>query len=279
MARSFFIIKGLKDVRAKMWGNLEDLCDLFFELSNEDRMKILRELQGSSANITGLSRAIDISTQEVSRHVSRFLERDVVNRDSSGAYWLTPFGELVLNQIQGLSFASEHRDYFKDHVLSDLPTNFLCRIGELGGSDLVDDVMLVFHNVERIIDEAEEYIWRLTDRYNMMSLPRLEAATGRGVQFRLLQTKGFEYPPNWPGVGEVMSDARIKGTMKVKLSDSANIFIAMSEKEVAVVAFPSANGRFDYLGFTSRDRRVHGWCAEVFQLYWERARFQEGFSE
>ena len=262
-----------------MSGSLEDLCDLFFELSNEDRMRILRELQKGSVNITGLSRALDVSTQEVSRHVSRFLERDVVTRDGSGAYGLTPYGDLVLSQIQGLSFTSGHRDYFKDQVLRDLPSNFLCRIGELGGSTLVDDVMLVFHNVERIIVEAEEYIWRLTDRYNMMSLPRLEEATDRGVQFRLLQTKGFEYPPNWPGVGEVMREARVSGTMKVKISDSANIFLAMSEKEVAVVAFPSANGRFDYLGFTSRDERVHGWCAEVYRFYWERARFQEGFAE
>ena len=262
-----------------MSGNLEDLCDLFFELSNEDRMKILGELQKDPNNITGLSRALDVSTQEVSRHVSRFLERDVVSRDGSGAYFLTPFGVLVLNQIQGLSFASAHRDYFRDHVLTGLPSNFLSRIGELGGSELVDDVMLVFHNVERIIVEAEEYIWRLTDRYNMMSLPRLEEATDRGVQFCLLQTKAFEYPPDWPGVGEVMSEARIAGNMKVKISDSANIFIAMSEREVAVVAFPFANGRFDYLGFTSSDRRVHSWCAEVYQFYWDRARFQEGFGE
>ena len=262
-----------------MSGNLEDLCDLFFELSNEDRMRILRELQKGSANITGLSRSLDVSTQEVSRHVSRFLERDVVSRDGTGAYFLTPFGLLVLDQLQGLSFASQHRDYFREHVLSDLPSNFLCRIGELRGSTLVDDVMLVFHNVERIIVEAEEYIWRLTDRYNMMSLPRLEEATGRGVQFRLLQTKGFEYPPDWPGVGEVLRGARIKGTMKVKISDSANIFIAMSEKEVAVVAFPFANGRFDYLGFTSKDERFHGWCAEVYRYYWDRAVFQEGFAE
>ena len=45
-----------------MSGSLEDLCDLFFELSNEDRMRILRELQKGSVNITGLSRALDVST-------------------------------------------------------------------------------------------------------------------------------------------------------------------------------------------------------------------------
>jgi len=263
----------------KMWVNLEELCNLFFELSNEERMNILRELQKGSANITGLSRTIDISTQEVSRHVSRLIERDVVYKDGSGSYWLTPFGDLVLSQIPGLSFASVHRKYFKDHVLSHLPPNFLCRIGELGGSDLVDDVMVVFHNVERMIAEAEEYIWRLTDRYNMMALPYLEAATERGVKFHLMQTKGFEYPPDWPGAGEVLGNARLKGTLKVKISDSADLFIAMSEKEVAIVSFPLVNGRFDYLGFTSKDRRVHRWCADVFQFHWERARFQEFFTE
>ncbi|HUS78647.1 MAG TPA: winged helix-turn-helix domain-containing protein [Patescibacteria group bacterium] len=89
-----------------MGENLEELCNLFFELSNEKRMKIMGELQKGSANITGLSRAMDISTQEVSRHVSRFLECDVVHRGGSGSYWLTPYGELVLSQIQGLSFTS-----------------------------------------------------------------------------------------------------------------------------------------------------------------------------
>jgi hypothetical protein len=122
----------------------------------------------------------------------------------------------------------------------------------------VDDVMMVFHNVERMFQEAEEYIYRLTDRYFMMALPHLEEATERGVELRLLQSRGFELPPDWPGPGVVLKDARLKGFFKLRSSDTAEVFIAMSEKEVAALAFPAVDGRFDYLGFASKDEKVHG---------------------
>lgn len=45
----------------------------------------------------------------------------------------------------------------------------------------------------------------------------------------------------------------------------------MSEREVAVVAFPFTDGRFDYFGFTSTDDEAHAWCRDIFQYYWENA--------
>jgi predicted transcriptional regulator len=43
----------------------------------------------------------------------------------------------------------------------------------------------------------------------------------------------------------------------------------MNEKEVASVAFPLHDGRFDYLGFTSKNPQVHNWCHDVYEHYWE----------
>ncbi len=53
----------------------------------------------------------------------------------------------------------------------------------------------------------------------------------------------------------------------------------MSEKEVAYISFPTINGRFDYLGFTSKDEGAHHWCNDVFLFYWEEARLKEYFTE
>ena len=61
----------------------------------------------------------------------------------------------------------------------------------------------------------------------------------------------------------------------VRASDSALIFIAMSEKEVAALAFPSAEGRFDYLGFTASDEEAHRWCRDLYLHYWDAARVPE----
>lgn len=50
---------------------MERLCDVTFELSNEDRLRILQELEGEAMIVTGLSNRLGLTNQEVSRHLSR----------------------------------------------------------------------------------------------------------------------------------------------------------------------------------------------------------------
>jgi predicted transcriptional regulator len=176
-----------------------------------------------------------------------------------------------MSQVSGVSFATTNREYFIDHKTEDLPIQFMSRLMELNESRLVTDVMVVFANIERIIDEANEYIYRLTDRYNMMVLPKLEEATNRGINFKLMQTKNFHYPPEWPGPGVILREARQNGIFEVRSSDEANTFIAMNEREVAVLAFPMEKNLFDYRGFTSTDPSFHRWCKDAFNYFWDSA--------
>ena len=45
----------------------------------------------------------------------------------------------------------------------------------------------------------------------------------------------------------------------------------MSEKEVAVIGFP-VDGKLDYIGFSSEDKKVHRWCHDLFQHFWKKAK-------
>jgi predicted transcriptional regulator len=245
--------------------------ELLFELSNEDRYNILQVLTTTNHNVTSIARELSLTTQESSRHLNRLAEKILIEKTTSGEYTLTQYGTLVLRQATGLIFASANREYFTHHKMPELPTQYVSRLSELDESRLVNDVMVVFALIERIIDEAEEYIWRLTDRYNMMSLPKLEAATERGISFRLMQTKHFQYPPDWPGPGIVLKEARLKGLFDVRTSCEADLFIAMNEKEVAILSFPMENNLFDYRGFTSNDPDFHAWCRDIFEHYWNAA--------
>jgi len=96
---------------------LERLCDLYFELSNEDRLEILRKLEGETLNVTGIARELEITTQECSRHLARLSEAMLVERNPEGGYSLSQYGRLSLRIIAGQSFVSEHRDYFNAHSL------------------------------------------------------------------------------------------------------------------------------------------------------------------
>jgi len=249
-----------------------------FEISNEDRLRIVRELGVESLNITGLSRRLDITTQEVSRHVSRLSDVGLTERSPEGLYSLTPYGELILKQIEGLEFTSRYRDYFKDHSVADLPSELVSRLGDLSGGTFIDDVMVTVHRIEETIKNAEEYILNLNVPYIASAFPLIGDILERGVECRFLRTEDLAVP-------DVMIDDRERsidedliqrtsatGQYIERLIDQAPVIMYMSEKEVAILTFSLTNGEFDFHGFTYADERMHRWCRDLFNHYWERSR-------
>ena len=69
----------------------------------------------------------------------------------------------------------------------------------------------------------------------------------------------------------MLRHARTTGIVEERMLNQLNVYLCMSEKEVAVVAFPLVDKRFDYLGFTSTNERAHAWCQDLFKYYWDQA--------
>jgi predicted transcriptional regulator len=256
---------------------MESLCDLLFEVSNEDRLSLLRVLQDQEMNVTAIARAIEVTTQEVSRHLSRLTEVGLTEKDPNGPYRLTPFGVLTLTQIQGLEFTSRHRRYFKNHTVGSLPRRFLLRMGELQVAEYLDDVMVVIHIIEKILKEADEYLLDLNVPYIASAFPHIRDAFMRGVKGSFLHGESLELP-------EEMVDERKESfddEFKAKISSSGlyeerileiPLVMYMSEKELALLSFPKRNAQFDFYGFTSTDEDALRWCRELFEHYWAKGK-------
>ena len=253
----------------------ERFHDLMFEVSNEDRVNILRELREERSTYSDLSRKLDITTQEVSRHLSRLTENGLTTRRTDGLLELTPYGELVLRQLNAVEFTSKHREYFSSHVLNGLPDKFVSRMGELRGCMLNLDVMVSIHRVQKILQEAEEHVWNLNLPYIASAFPHIRNIFERRVEGRFLHGEELQLPNEMRGERErVFSDSEVRslkaaGLYKERLVE-AGLIIYMSEKEVALLCFPEADGRFDYMGFTSTDPEALVWCRDVFLHYWEQ---------
>jgi len=144
---------------------LEALQNLLFELAGADRLEILFELRNCPLRLSYLSKRLDFTVQETSRNVSRLAEEKLVVKEADGNFRLTSYGEETLNLLDGFDFLSKNRDYFVTHTLSTLPKEFSYNLASLKGCRLVDDVMVAFSNVERMIQKAEEYIWILSTKY------------------------------------------------------------------------------------------------------------------
>ena len=251
--------------------------DLMFEVSNEDRVRILQELLSDPCTYSDLSRKLSITTQEVSRHVQRLTENGLTTRRSDGLLELTPFGGLLLRQLSTLRFTSKHRSYFTEHVMNSLPDRFLARMGELRDSTLITDVMVAIHRVQRLIDEAEEYILNINMRYFSSGFEAIKGAYDREVKGYFLHGSALQLP------AEMMEDRRrvfpegyierVKGAgLYMERLLDVPMILYMSEKEVALVCFPGLDGVFDFRGFGSKDAATHQWSLDLFQHYWEKGK-------
>ncbi|MDH5449287.1 MAG: DUF1724 domain-containing protein [Candidatus Bathyarchaeota archaeon] len=244
---------------------------MLFELSNEDRLRILYQLDKKAMNVTRLSKALDLTTQETSRHVSRLSDVGLTQKDVEGLHHVTFYGEVVLKQLGGLRFISQHNDYFTSHTLAHVPSQFLCRIGELADAHRTDNIMVAFYDIEKMMREAEEYIWTIADQYLVNTIPLFREAVERKVSVRNIEPIDYYRYHYLPDDREAFDRARIADFLEERILERLDVFLSMSEREVAGVAFPLPDEKFDYLGFTATDERAHTWCEDLFQYYWERA--------
>jgi len=165
-----------------------NIFDLMFEISNEDRFGILLRLEEGAMNVTGLARELGLTTQETSRHLSRLVDVSLTSKDAEGMFTITSFGGLTLRLLHGLKFISKHEDYFTTHNLGNLPNEYVCRMGELMDSTYLDDVMVMVHNTENILKEAEEYVLNINMPFIASVFPFIKEAYERGVKGRFIHT-------------------------------------------------------------------------------------------
>jgi predicted transcriptional regulator len=241
---------------------MEKLSNLLFELSNEDRLRILLELEEKAMRLTHLSDNLNLTVQETARHLMRLSNAKLIKRGVNGLHRLTPYGEHSITLLPGFEFLSKNREYFTTHTLSQLPLEFIIKIGDLKKCTFEDDVMKAFHNLENMIQNAQKYVWLLTNQVLISTQPLLEKAVKRGFKFRLILPENLT-PPQ--GFKPTPVPKLIRTTKKVEVT------VAISEKGGGV-SFPTSEGKIDYWAFRLVDERAHKWCRDLFLHYWERAK-------
>jgi len=256
---------------------MENVCSLFFELSNENRLRIMLELEKEPLKLTHVSKKLDLTSSDTHRQLSRLSETKLIVKDVEGFFRLTPFGQQALNWIPGYTFISENIEYFQSHTLSNLPPDLLLRLGDLSDCLFSDDALVSVSSIETMMREADEYIHTIHDKFLLSVYPLASEAVKRGVQIKVIEP--VIYSPPLEIKGEVseedqktLSQALKDGRVIPRMLEQFDVFLWMSEKEVAILSFPTLDGKFDYLGFTSSSDRAIKWCNDLLRYYWERTK-------
>ena len=258
---------------------MEALCDLLFELSNDDRLSIMFELHKEPLKMSNISKILDFTPQATSRNLTRLVEVGLVKRNEASDYILTPYGTSALKQLESFLFLSENKEYITTHWTDRLPSEFQARLGELRKCERIDDPLDMISNIERVFGETEEWFNYITP-VRIASHNSLQFAIDlleTGAKIRGLET--IEYEPTARSLAktplkdlEAMKTHWEKGNLEYRYLDEINLKIYMSEKEVSLLTFPKIDGEVDMFGFTSPDPKFHRWCSDLFDYYWDRAK-------
>jgi predicted transcriptional regulator len=255
---------------------MERLCSVYFELSNEERVEILKILERSPQNFTYICEKLSLNSQQCSRHLTRLLEAELIEKKPDGAYHISNYGRILLKLGQSIDFTSARRDYFLTHDLSKIPYEFVTRLGDLSNSSFTQDVMSSISEFESIINEAEEFLWVIINKRTRSVRPFIARAIERGINLKSISPTS--YIPQID-VKRAISESdeliiiRAEGDGRVEVADTEqfDVYLWVSEK-ASFLSFPLNDGTFDYTGFISSDQRAVQFCRDLFNYYWKRVR-------
>jgi predicted transcriptional regulator len=241
---------------------MESLNDLLFELSNEDRLKILFELEKGPNNLTRIAKDLDFTAQGTSRNVARLVETSLIRRNPDGEYELTPYGSVSLRLLSAYEFVSKNRQYFLGHDVSVLPYEFINRLGELNASSFQGDFIANFAYSEAMMRAAEKYVYTIGEQFHVNAPPIIGEKIKLGVAFRTIFPETVVPPPGFrPAASGV--ERRTLPIVKIR--------IFMNDKE-AFVGFPTLEGKIDYTIFVSKDAKFRRWCLDLFNYFWAQGK-------
>jgi predicted transcriptional regulator len=241
---------------------MEALCDLLFELSNEDRLKILLGLEKGPKNLIKIAKELDTSAQGTSRNVARLVETSLISRNPDGEYELTQYGSVSLKLLSSHEFLSRNRQYFLSHDASVLPYEFVHRLGELSVSSIQEDFVTNYLLEGEMLKQAEEYFYATGDQFNVHAKSIIPEKLNLGVEIRTILPETIVPPPGFrPASGP---DRRLLPKVQVA--------ITVNDKK-AFFGLPLLDGKFDQgVRFVSEDLKFRKWCLELFNHYWDQSK-------
>ena len=244
---------------------METLHKLLFELASPERFKIMFELQKKSLKLSHISRKMDLTATEGSRHLQRLRETKLIQKNNEGYYSVSPFGKLILFLISSLDFVTKHQNYFLEYDVSALPYEFVSRLGELKKGELGSDIFNNIEYLEQEIRKAQKFIWIQTDQVLKNLIPLVLEKIKQPFEFKYISPENIMPPDTKSPI-----PSTLLGVQKRVLPKVNNIVIVTDQ--AAGFCLPDTSGKIDYRNIHGTDPKFRKWCEDLFLYYWNQAK-------
>ncbi len=240
----------------------EEISKVLFELASNRRASILFEVEKQNLKMQQIAKSLDMNVTETFRHLQRLNDARLVEKKADGTYAITSVGKLAIGHLSSLDFILKNGSYFLEHDVSCLPYEFVNRLGELVDGEFCGDTVTNFNRVRKMVYEAEEYIWAMSEQVESSHIQATNEKVAKGLQFRFIMQQDL--------AKTVKIYPEVEHLKERKYVDRICVTFLINEKE-SCVNLRRRNGEMDYIGFFGKDEKFRKWTRDLFMYYWERA--------
>jgi predicted transcriptional regulator len=228
------------------------------EFSNPIRIEILQQLSLSPSTFTNLSKMVNISNSEVSRHLHRLTEQGFVQKEvGSKKLQLTPFGELMITVFAPIEFIFHYVEFFREHDLINLPASFIRDLNQLNDSELIQGTGNVMLKIQEITEGLQEEVWVMTDQafpFGKQGMDTRYIVSPEMAKYRP-QVKDFN-----------------RSTLARRLPH-ISVALLIADRETGILFFPDNHGKPDFSqGFYIKKENKPGieYILQIWNYFWEK---------
>jgi predicted transcriptional regulator len=247
------------------------ISDLFFEFSNEGRLRVFKSLYEASKKHSQLEKELKIRGSEISRHIKRLTERNLVKKTIDNNYTTTNIGKLFLEVLELFEVSLKFEPFFNSHDITVLPISFILQIGSLKSLKIKTGTMQNIELWSNLIKNSENFILAVSDQFQDSILPAVERKINDvDLDIRALVNENVLKSKAYERLQDRHSFYRkVNITQNIRMLKDIIFSLLVTDK--GAILFLSKEGKVDYSEclFDENDLFII-LSEELFEWYWKK---------
>lgn len=255
-----------------------NLAELFFEFSHEGRYNLFKSLCLENKKHSQLQKELNIPGPEISRHLKRLCEKNLIKKSFDGQYQITNVGKIFIGIIDVFEIVVDHKEFFNTHDITSIPLTLMYQLGKLKTVESSDKTLENIELWSNLVRNSEEFIFAVSNEMQNSLLPIIERKLDdHSMEIRALIDKHVLKTYTIPEkLSATFNDPnafykKINLFENVRFLKEINFSLLVSDS--GAILFLSKDGKIDYSQCLI-DYHIPflEWAKSLFEWYWNKSK-------
>ena len=236
---------------------------LMFELSHPERLKMLNILRERPMRLSVISKKMDITTAEVSRHMDRMVKTKLIEKNGDNYYRITQFASIILNEFSNIDFLTKHVDFFLNHNLTLIPPEIQW-FSAMAEGEFIEGALEITSLMWEYNLGADKYIYEISDQIMRAMVDITSKKIDEGVIVKKIYPKDAQIPYKYA--------SRINENHEIRTLEEIPLSMTITDKNVGI-SFRGENGNIDFSSsIKGENEDFRRWAAAIFEYFWKKSK-------